>query len=176
MKITTRAILLVFLAVSLNIAAAAQGKATRQRTAAPAKNAAKTAAKTDPRSEAAARVAEQVKNLSKFLYLFGGVGKDLAAADAAIKRGEASRDVATRTRQNKAALLNSLQNVRDGLDKLEADFRFTPQLQPYYLKLKGVANSAAGAEEQAAAGDYEDAGRTLLEVVNQLTDVLLAMR
>lgn len=171
MKIANRLILLTICAALMATAALAQ-KTTRQRTAAPAK----TAAKTDPRAEAAKRVAEQVKNLSRFLYLFGGVSKDLAAADAALKRGEGSKDLAARTRQNKAALLNSLQNVRDGLDKLEADFRFTPQLQPYYLQLKGVANSASGAEEQAAAGDYEDAGRTLLDVVNQLTDVLLAMR
>jgi hypothetical protein len=170
MKIIFRLILLFVFAVFLVGSAAAQGKTTRQRTAN------KPAAKADPRNEAARRVAEQIKNLTKFLYLFSALSKDLAAADAAVKRGEASREVANRTRQNKAALLNSLQNVRDGLDKLEADFRFTPQLQPYFHTLKGVAESAAGAEEQAAASEYENAGRTLLDVVYQLTDVLLAMR
>lgn len=172
MRITSRIILLCILAAFIVGTGAAQTTAVRQRKA----TGAKAAAKRDPRAEAAGRVAEQVKVLAKFLYLFGSIRKDLAATDAALKSGEAKSDLATQARRNKAALLSSLQNVRDGLDKLEADFRFTPQLQPYYLKLKGVAEAASGAEEQAASGDYEDAGRTLLEVVNQLTDVLLAMR
>jgi hypothetical protein len=121
-------------------------------------------------------VAAQVKNLTRFLYLFGSVSKDLAAADEAIKRGEAPPDAAARSRQNKAALLSSLANVRDGLDKLEADFRFTPELQNYYPQLKGVAAAAAAAEDLSANGKYDEAGRNLLAAVNQLTDVLLAMR
>jgi len=39
-----------------------------------------------------------------------------------------------------------------------------------------VSIGAAAAEEQAAAGRVDQAGRTLLGVVNRLTDVLLLMR
>jgi hypothetical protein len=49
-------------------------------------------------------------------------------------------------------------------------------LQRYYIKLAGVASSAATAEGQAAANQFDKAGRTLLDVVNHLTDVLLEMR
>ena len=66
--------------------------------------------------------------------------------------------------------------MREGLDKLEIDFRTTPELQRYYIKLAGVASGAATAEEQAAANQFDKAGRTLLGVVNHLTDVLLEMR
>ena len=67
-------------------------------------------------------------------------------------------------------------NFRQSLDKLEIDFRGTPDLQPYYIKLAGVAAGAATAEEQAAANQFDASGRTLLNVINRLTDVLVVMR
>jgi hypothetical protein len=69
-----------------------------------------------------------------------------------------------------------LENVRLGLDQLEIYFRSTPELQGYYTKLVGSASGAASAEEQAAAGHFDQSGRTLLGVVSRLTDVLLVMR
>lgn len=138
--------------------------------------AAPVAAKKNPLVEGATRVGEQIKVLTRFLYLYGGIAKDLAAADEATRKGETSGAATQQTRQNKAALIGSIRNVRDGLDKLEADFRFTPQLQKYFPLLKGVADNAAAAEDAAAAGNYPETGRTLLAVVNQLTEVLVAMR
>jgi hypothetical protein len=84
--------------------------------------------------------------------------------------------VLQQAQQNKATVKTSLQNVREGLDKLEIDFRTTPELQFYYIKLAGVASGAATAEDQATANHFDQAGRSLLSVVNHLTDVLLAMR
>ena len=80
------------------------------------------------------------------------------------------------TEKSKAIVKTSLQNLREGLDKLEIDFRTTPELQRYYINLAGVAAGAANAEDQASAGHYDQAGRSLLDVVNRLTDVLLQMR
>lgn len=70
---------------------------------------------------------------------------------------------------------NSIRDVRAGLDKLEIDFRATPELQRYYTLLAGVAAGAAAAEELAAANQFDRAGRSLLEVVNRLTNVLTEM-
>ena len=88
----------------------------------------------------------------------------------------ASAAVIDQVKQNKAKVRASIQSVREGLDKLEIDFRNTPELQPYYIKLAGVAARAASAEDLAAANQFDKAGRTLLEVVSHLTDVLLEMR
>jgi hypothetical protein len=93
-----------------------------------------------------------------------------------MRRTQPSPAVAEQQRRNKATLKSSLQSVREGLDKLEIQFRTTPELQPYYIKLAGVAAGAASAEDLAAANQYDRAGRSLLEVVNRLTDVLLLMR
>ena len=70
--------------------------------------------------------------------------------------------------------------VESRMLELEREFRrhlrATPELQPYYIKLAGVAAGAATAEEQANANQFDAAGRTLLNVINRLTDVLVIMR
>jgi hypothetical protein len=126
------------------------------------------------RTQGATRLAEQIKNLSRFMYLLGGVTSSIAAVeDAARKSGVSPAD---QTQQSKAQVKATIQNIREGLDKLEIDFRATPELQPYYIKLAGVAAGAAAAEERAGANQFDAAGRQLLNVVNRLTDVLLLMR
>ena len=126
--------------------------------------------------EAATRVADQIKILTRFIYLLGGVAKGLEGVDDAARRNEASQTILDQAKRNKATVRSSIQSVREGLDKLELDFRTTPELQRYYIKLAGVAEGAANAEDQAAANQFDKAGRSLLEVVNHLTDVLLEMR
>jgi hypothetical protein len=128
------------------------------------------------RTAGAARVADQIKILTRFLYLLGGVAKSIEAADAAQQRNEASPAVIEQTQKSKASVKSSLRNVREGLDKLETDFRGTPELVRYYTRLVGSAAGAATAEEQAGANQFDQAGRSLLSVVNRLTDVLLEMR
>ncbi|PYS84177.1 MAG: hypothetical protein DMF70_05740 [Acidobacteria bacterium] len=73
-------------------------------------------------------------------------------------------------------LKSTFEDFRVGLDQLEIYFRNTPELQPYYVKLVGSASGAATAEDQASAGHADQAGHTLLTVVNRLADLLVAMR
>ena len=128
------------------------------------------------RNSGATRVGEQIKVLSRFIYLLGGVAKGLEKTDEAIGRNEASPAIVQQAEQSKTSVRNSIRNVREGLDKLEIDFRATPELQPYYIKLAGSAAGAATAEQQAANNQFDAAGRSLLNVINRLTDVLLIMR
>ncbi len=128
------------------------------------------------RTAGATRVAEQIKLLSTFIYLLGGVSSGIAAVDEAVRRNEASPTLVQQNQQSKAQVKSSIQNFRVTLDKLEIDFRAAPELQPFYIKLAGVAAGAATAEEQAAANQFDRSGRSLLGVINRLTDVLLVMR
>lgn len=128
------------------------------------------------KTEAAGKVADQVKILTKFLYVLGGVAKGIEQVDEAAKKNEASPAALQQNEANKATVKSSLRNVREGLDALEIHFRSTPGLQSYYLKLAGSAAGAASAEDLAGAGRFDQSGRTLLTVVNRLTDVLLIMR
>jgi len=128
------------------------------------------------RTQGATRVADQIKFLTKFIYLLGGVTSGIAQVDEAVRRNEASPALIQQNQQSKAQVKSSIQGFRESLDKLEIDFRGTPDLQPYYIKLAGVAAGAASAEEQAANNQFDAAGRTLLNVVGRLADVLVVMR
>lgn len=126
--------------------------------------------------QGALRVAEQIKVLTRFIYLLGGVAKTLEGVDDAARRSQTSgAAVAEQTQRSRTVIRNSIRDVRVGLDKLEIDFRGTPELERFYVKLAGVAAGAAIAEDQAAANQFDKAGRSLLDVVNRLTDALLEM-
>jgi hypothetical protein len=148
----------------------------RSTTSKPRASGAATQRTAEVRTAGATRVADQIKFLTKFIYLLGGVSNGIAAVDEAVRRNEAPPAVLQKNQQSKTTVRTSIQGFRESLDKLEIDFRATPELQPYYIKLAGVASGAATAEQQAASNQFDAAGRTLLSVINRLTDVLLAMR
>ncbi|MEK6283616.1 MAG: hypothetical protein AABN95_24940 [Acidobacteriota bacterium] len=125
--------------------------------------------------EGATRVADQIKTLTKFIYLLGGVAKGLESVDDAARRNQASPAAIDQAAKSKLVVRNSIRNVRDGLDQLESHIRMTPELQRYYIRIAGVAAGAATAEQQAAANQFDKAGRSLLDVVSRLTDALQEM-
>lgn len=150
---------------------------TRRRTNTPAQSKTTAAQRTaQVRTAGASRVADQIKLLSRFIYLLGGASSNIAAVDESIRRNQAPPDAVQKNQLAKTQVKNGIQGFREALDKLEIDFRATPELQPYYIKLAGVAAGAADAEQKAAANQFDPAGRSLLQVVNRLTDVLLLMR
>lgn len=160
------------------IPSSALGQTRRRSSSRPSTSSTKAAAEraTQVRTQGATRVADQIKHLTTFTYLLGGINSGIAAADEEIRRNQASPATVESNKQSKARVRTSIQGFREVLDKLEIEFRATPELQPYYIKLAGVAAGAATAEEQAASNQFDAAGRSLLKVINRLTDVLLAMR
>jgi len=124
------------------------------------------------------QIAAQIKNLTQFLYLYGGVSKGVEIAERA--KGNRDESIAAMSPeqigQSKAKMRDSIASVRAGLDKLESSFRLNPVLQSYYPSLAGVARIAQTAETQAAAGSFDQAGRSLIATVNKLTDALIALR
>ncbi len=122
------------------------------------------------------RIAVQIKTLTHFLYLLGGIAKGIESVDQAVRTSDASPIAIEQNQRNKTKTRESLRSVRQGLDKLEADFRFNPALTNYYPNVAGVARLSETAESQAASNRFDEAGRTLLKVVTQLADALAAMR
>jgi hypothetical protein len=118
------------------------------------------------------RLGDQVKILSRFLYLLGGVAQGFERVDEAIARHEASAAVIQQTQKNKVTVKNSLRNLREALGDLERDFSSVAELRKLYLKLAGVTAAAVMAEQQAADNQFSQAGNTLLGVFNRLVDAL----
>jgi hypothetical protein len=169
-------ILVVVCLLLLSTTALSQTRSRTTRRGTPAAKTAAPQANAEAKTAGATKVADQIKNLTRFVYLLGGVAKGIEQVDEAARKNEASPTALQQNAQNKATVKTSLENVRLGLDQLEIYFRSTPELQGYYTKLVGSASGAATAEEQAAAGHFDQSGRTLLGVVSRLTDVLLVMR
>lgn len=131
-----------------------------------------------PADLAAARkqVALQLKALMQFLYVFGGVVKGIDCVEQTARTEEPPQSALDLSERNKTKVKESIKNVRDGLDKLDSDFRSNPGLSRYYLYISGVALRGETAETQAEADHFDEAGRLLLRVVDQLTDALALMR
>ena len=168
MKRITLALLSVLLISSALVAQ------TRKRATTPPKPKTTTSTST-AKAAGATRVADQIKLLTRFIYLLGGAASNIASVDESIRRNQAPPDAAQKNEAAKAQVRTGIQGFREGLDKLEIDFRATPELQPYYIKLAGVAAGAADAEQKAAANQFDPAARSLLQVVNRLSDVLALM-
>jgi len=109
------------------------------------------------------------KDLTRFLYLYGRLSKDLELTGSQSGSADA-------TNQAKAGVIRSIGDMRDRLNQLEGHFRFEQGLRTQYQTLQGVSASAEQAGQQANANRFDQAGRTLLDVANKLTDVLLEMQ
>jgi hypothetical protein len=109
------------------------------------------------------------KDLTRFLYLYGRLSKDLELTATQSESSEAAG-------RAKAGLLENVRAMRDRLDQLEGRFRFEQGLATQYQTLRGVSASADQAAQQVSANRFDQAGRTLLAVAEKLTDVLLEMQ
>lgn len=165
--------LLATLFLTPSVFSQTRGRSSKPKPPTPAQQAQRAA---QVRTQGATRIAELVKNIARFTYLLGGINNTIASVDDAAKRNEVSQAGLQANQERKAKVKASFMDFKDGLDKLEIDFRNTPELQPYYIKLAGVAAGAATAEEQANANQFDAGGRTLLNVINRLADVLVIMR
>ena len=122
------------------------------------------------------RISSQIKTLSNFLYLYGGIAKGIESADQAARSGEGSPVATQQNERTKARVRESIKNVSDGLNKLETDFRFNAAWRTYYPNISGVALLGETAETQAGANRFDEAGRSLLQAINKLADALTTMR
>lgn len=124
------------------------------------------------------RIASQIKTLTQFLYLFGGISKGIETAEQANRSHEDSSAALSseQIERNRSRVKESIRNVRVGLDQLETAFRTNPVLTNYYASVSGVAKIGQNAESQAASNKFDDAGRSLLTAVNKLADALTTLK
>lgn len=185
MKLAPAAVLslacLLLLLQPIDATAAAQSRprrntTTRRPAATTTRGKKPTAASTSTLNEARIRLTDELKTLTRFLYLYGRTSIGVENNEKQARDGgEVSPQAQAILNRSRTTVLESLGNIRDRLDKLELYFRSTPGLEPHYTRLSGVAATAAAAEQRANSGQLDAAGRSLIEVANQLADVLLEM-
>ena len=123
----------------------------------------------------AEKVSVQIKNASKFIFLLGGVAKGIEDIDKEIKAGRASREVTAKNNQFKQDVIQSIRNLRAGMVALEIEFRTKPALKNYLFQIQGISDMSGVAEDQAAAGQLTESGKTLLLLIEKLSDTAAAL-
>ncbi len=121
------------------------------------------------------KVSTQIKNLSKFIYVLGGVSRVIEDLDKDIAARKASQNAPELNQKNKQAVITTIKNLRAGLVALEIEFRTKPALKNYLFQIQGISDMSGVAEDQATAGQISESGKTLLLVVEKLSDTLVAM-
>ncbi len=166
-------IVVCLLCLTLSVAAQTKKrKPVRRSNRSTATRTAQAAANATEIRASAEKVSTQIVNVSRFLYLLGGIAQNIQDADAATSRtGKTSPTNA----KNKQAVITTIGNLRAGLNALETEFQAKPALLPYYTKIQGISDIAANAEDQANSGQFVNSGKTLLQVIEKLSDTLLAM-
>ncbi len=167
-------LLAIALFLMFGIPAEAQ-KRTPTRGKSASKGKARTVSSSEAVKQGAQTVSNQIKNLAQFIYIYGGSLTRIQLIDQEARQGRVSDSARKQSEGGKQGLILTVRTFKNAMLKLEDDFRSTPALRPYLLQLTGVGETASTAEEQATAGQFEQSGRTLLEVLNQLTDTLQAM-
>ncbi len=123
----------------------------------------------------AEKVSIQIKNVSKFVYLLGGIARAIEDLDQEAQTRRISQASIDANNKNKQAVIQGIKNIRAGLVALEIEFRTKASLKNYLFQINGVSNLAANAEDQAANGQITESGKTLLLVVEKLSDTLVAL-
>lgn len=129
----------------------------------------------EPKTENVAttqKVSNQITNVTKFLYLLGGIAKSIDEID---KDKRANAQAIAANNENKKEVQQTIRNLRAGLAALETDFRSQPALRRYLTHIDGISELAGQAETLAMANRFGDAGRPLVTVVGKLADALAEM-
>jgi uncharacterized protein YlxW (UPF0749 family) len=167
------AILLITIGAGPQSASLAQQKKPQQKK--PARGAKSATSTPDMRAEAAL-VAAQIKNVSNFIFIYGKIVNGLEVADEQTKNNLTSPETQADIRKAKDKLIAKIRDLRAGLEELANNVRPNSRLQVQYLKLSYANEAALDVERFAVAERYEEAGRSLVAVVERLTDAIISMR
>ena len=113
--------------------------------------------------------------MAKFVYLLGGIARGIEDIDKDARAGKVSRTISDKNQTYKQNVIASIQSLRTGLIQLEADFRVKPKLKPYLQSIQGITDISGIAEDQATNGELVNAGKTLLQIIEKLSDTLVAL-
>ena len=171
----TRYLFLVFAAIALFSAGAyAQTKKPAKKgTTTAARNAA-TLPPLDVRA-ARVKVSNQLANVSMFTQKLGPIAQAIEALDSEAKIKKVSTKSLDENTANKQKVVKAIRDLREGIVKLESEFRVKAALKKYLSTIQGISDLAGQAETSAIAGNFVAANTPLRTLQQKLNDTLTAM-
>lgn len=172
----TRFLLLGFaLTAVFTVSAFAQKPSTRRSTrTTPTKNVVATLPPLDVRA-ARVKVSNQLANITLFVQKLGPIAQAIEELDAEAKTKKLKKESLDKNAADKQKVVVSIRNLREGMVKLESEFRVKPVLKKYLLTIQGISDLAGQAETSAIAGKFVAANAPLRTIQQKLTDTMTAM-
>lgn len=170
---TIRILLLAF-AVMAVFSAAIDGQTKKKPVKASTANKASTLPPLDVRA-ARVKVDNQLANVSAFVSRLGPVAQAIETLDAEAKTKNVNQQSLDKNAADKQKVITAIRGLREGMVKLESEFRVKPALKKYLPMLQGISDLAAQSETSAIAGKFVAANAPLRTVQQKLTDTLAAM-
>lgn len=168
----SRYLLLGLVVVSIfSVAAQAQKKRTTKASTT------KSTAALPPLDVRAARVkvSNQQTNVSLFLERLGPIAQAIEALDAEAATKKLKQESLDKNVSDKQKVVAAIRGLREGMVKLESEFRVKPALKKYLPTIQGISELAGQAETSAIAGKFVAANVPLRSIQQKLNDTLAAM-
>jgi len=120
-------------------------------------------------------VSNQLANVTKFTRILGPVAQAIEALDEEARTKRVKKESLDKNAADKQSVITSIRNLREGLVKLESEFRVKPALKKYLVTIQGISDLAGQAEASAVAGKFVAANAPLRTIEQKLNDTLTAM-
>jgi hypothetical protein len=172
---TTKFLTLVILVLTAFAFSVQAQRRTKKSTTPKTTAAATTAAAAAEIRAGAEKVSVQLNNVAKFNYFLGRIATGLEDMDAAARKTPLKEPTLSKHRTNRGSVVQGIRNLRAGLAALEVEFRTKPGLKRFEFPISGIADLVGQSEELAAGGQFTEGGRVLLQVIQKLSDTLVAM-
>jgi len=173
MKIGRLFIILLAAIAVFSISGEAQTKKPVRKTT-PAKRTGATLPPLDVRA-ARVKVSNQLANVSAFTSRLGPIAQAIEALDAESKTKKLRKETLDKNAADKQKVVAAIRGLREGMVKLESEFRVKPDLKKYLPMIQGISDLAGQSEASAIAGKFVAANAPLKTVQQKLNDTLTAM-
>ncbi len=161
-------------AVLCTVSADAQTRRTTRRPAPPKVVTTENVTLTDVKTSAE-KVSIQIKNITKFIYVLGGIASGIEDIDNEAATKKIAKGAIEQNEQNKREVIQAIKNLEAGLATLEVEFRTKEPLKKFLPQIQGITDLGLQSEDLAVAGKFVDAGKPLLVIVEKLSDTLVVM-
>jgi len=121
------------------------------------------------------KVASQLNTVAEFAYRLGGIATGLEDIDKTALRTPMKEPTRGTHARNKQAVVQTIRNLRAGMIALETEFQSKPNLRRFQYQIGGIGDLSAQAESLAAGGQFTESGKALLQVIQKLSETLVAM-
>jgi len=124
----------------------------------------------------ASEVAEQIRLLSRFLFVYGKVANGLEIARDQAARKQTTPAIEARNRQTLEGLVAGIDRLAGSIENLTESFKNDPQMQIQYLRIAGARDAVTEAADLANRQQFEEAGLALVTAIERLTETIISMK